>query len=102
MSYPVLFFSVADIPSIRQRYARDARFFAWREMLQGCNRAAERRFLREEVDVTEPLLEFRRVYDRAQEMAFLYLMTGDEDAAELSLEGARTMMKFELDRKSVV
>ncbi|MCP5529422.1 MAG: heparinase II/III family protein [Opitutaceae bacterium] len=94
--FPVLFFPPADLPVLRRRFADDPRFAGVRVALQGCDRAAERRFLREEVDVTEPLLEFRRVYDRAQEMAFLYLMTGDEDAAELSLEGARTMMKFEL------
>jgi hypothetical protein len=32
----------------------------------------------------------------AEEMAWLYLMTGDEDAAELAIECCRTLMKFPL------
>lgn len=94
-TFPVLFFSSANLPAMRRRFAHDQRFAGLREALRNFDREAERRFLREEVDVTEPLHQFRRVHDCAQEMAFFYLMTRDEDAAELSIEAARTMMKFE-------
>lgn len=90
----MLFFSAAELPDLRRRFATDPRFAAVRAELTAFDRAAERRFLREEVDVTEPLNQFRRVHDCAQEMAFLHLMTGDEDAAELALEAARKMMDF--------
>lgn len=91
---PSLFFSADDLPRLRRLFAADARFTERRRSLVEFDRAAERRFLREEVKFNDPLLDFRRVHDCAQDMAFLHLMTGEEDAAELALECSRLMMRF--------
>jgi hypothetical protein len=91
---PQLFFSPDDLPRLRRAFAEDPRFAALRQSLVEFNRGAERRFLREEVKFNDPLLDFRRVHDCAQDMAFLHLMTGDEDAAALALESARLMTRF--------
>ena len=91
---PKLFFSAADLPGIRQRWAGDPRFAALREGIKGRDRGDIRTFLREDIKYNDPLHDIRLAGERAQEMAFIYLMEDDEDAAELAIEAVRTIMKF--------
>ncbi len=93
-SGPRLFFSAEDLPRLRRNFSKDTRFAELRENMLALDRDAERTFLRSEVNLTGHRSDIRRVGETAQEMAFLYLMTGDRDAAELSVESARTLMRF--------
>jgi hypothetical protein len=91
---PHLFFSASDLPRLRKNFSKDTRFTEMKESLLRFDRAAERKFLREEVNFEDQVHGIRRVCDAAQNMAFLSLMTGDEDATELAVESVRTLMKF--------
>ncbi len=93
-SGPQLFFSAVDLPRLRKNFNEDARFAEMKESLLKFDRAAERTFIREEVNFEDQVHGIRRVCDVAQNMAFLYLMTDDEDASQLAVESVRTLMKF--------
>jgi hypothetical protein len=58
------------------------------------NRSAERRFLRAEVRTNDQLYDIARVGNLAMDMAFLHLLSGDEDAAALARECIETLMRF--------
>jgi hypothetical protein len=89
-----LFFDSERLPALQSRFVTDPLFAAFREKLQGLDRAVERKFQAEEVRYNDQLYDIARVANTIQDMAFLYAMTGDEDAAELSKESIRTIMKF--------
>jgi hypothetical protein len=91
---PKLFFSAADLPAIRRRWASDARFASLREGIMSRDRVELKKFLREEIKFNDPLHDIQTAGDRAQEMAFVYLMEQDDEAAELAIEAVRTIMKF--------
>ena len=91
---PKLFFTAADLPTMRRRWNDDPRFASLREGLMHRDRAAARKFLREDINVKDPLNDIRVAGETAQEMAFVYLMVHDEDAAALALEAVRTIMTF--------
>ena len=91
---PQLFFSADDLPVMRQTFAEDARFAEMREGLLKFDQVAERKFLESEVNYEDQCHQLRRICDTIQNMAFLYLMTGNEDARKLSLQAVRVMMKF--------
>lgn len=91
---PKLFFTADELPAMRRRWSDNPRFSAMREGLLGVDRAADRKFLREEINLKDPLHDIRRAGDRAQDMAWVYLMTGDDDAASLALECVRKIMEF--------
>lgn len=91
---PKLFFSAADLPGMRHRWAKDERFASLREGMMSRDRVAVRKFLREEIKYNDPLHDIRTAGERAQEMAFIYLMEQDDDAAALAIEAIRTIMKF--------
>ena len=93
---PKLFFGAEALPQLRKRFAEDARFASLRVELMERDRAAERAFLRGDINFNDQLKNLTRVGEGAREMAWLYLMTGDEDVAELAIEGARTLMKFSM------
>jgi hypothetical protein len=93
-SGPHLFFSATDLPRLRKNFNEDARFAEMKESLLKFDRVAERKFLRKEVNFNDQVHNIRRVCDVMQNMAFLYLMTDDKDAAELAIESMRTLMKF--------
>lgn len=93
---PRLFFSAAELPRLRKLWAEDDRFAPLRHELAGRDRDAERAFLHGGINFNDQLKNLSRVGSSAEEMAWLYLMTGDEDAAELAIECARTLMKFPL------
>lgn len=91
---PKLFFTAADLPEMRDRWANHPRFAGLREGLMRIDRDEERQFLQHEINYTDPLRDIVRAGDRAEYMAWIYLMTGDEDAADLSIECVRAIMKF--------
>lgn len=93
-SGPGLFFTAAQVPDLSRKFRDDDRFTSLRAHFDGIDRERERTFLRTGVRYNDPLNDFRRVHDLGQDMAFLYLVTGDEDAADLAIESARVMLEF--------
>ncbi|MEJ6601532.1 MAG: heparinase II/III domain-containing protein [Verrucomicrobiia bacterium] len=93
---PRLFFGAEELPRLRKLFAEDERFAPLRHELIGRDREAERAFLRGDINFNDQLKNLMRVGSSAEEMAWVYLMTGDSDAADLAIECARTMMKFPL------
>jgi hypothetical protein len=91
---PKLFLTASQLPELRERWANHPRFNDLREGLMRIDRTEERKFLREEINLNDPLRDLLRAGDRAEYMAWIYLMTGDEDAADLAVECTRTIMKF--------
>lgn len=89
-----LFFDQSDLPELRRRYAEEPVFASLREKMQEVDRAKERQFLRAEVRYNDHLYDIPRVGNLAQQMAFLYIYTGDQDAAALAQECVETLMKF--------
>ncbi len=90
-----LFFDDVDIERMRHLFSESGRFASLRERMLAFDRVAERRFIKEEVRYNDQLFHIARLGNSAEEMAFLYLMTGDEDAADLAADLVRTMMKFQ-------
>jgi Heparinase II/III-like protein len=98
-SSPVLkdvnvFFDADRVPEMRKRFASDPLFADLREELLGIDRTAERRFMKSEVRYNDQLYDIPRVGNLAQQMAFLYLFTGDRDAAKLAKECIECLMRF--------
>lgn len=91
---PKLFFTAAELPAMRKRWAKDPRFASLREGMMSRDRTAVRKFLREDIKYNDPLHDIRTAGERAQELAFVYLMEDDDDAAALAIEAIRTIMKF--------
>jgi len=89
-----LFFDAEVLPDLQARYASDPMFAMLRERLEAIDRTAERRFLAEEVRYNDHLYDIARVSNVGGQMAFVYAMTGDENAAELATSCARTLMNF--------
>ena len=75
---PQLFFSESDLPPMRRLYTEDASFAEMRGGLESFDHKAEQTFLEEEVNLENHRDDTRRVCDVMQNMAFHFLMTGDE------------------------
>ncbi len=58
------------------------------------DRVRERHFLRSEVRYNDQLYDIARIGNLAQQMALVYLYTGDADAADLARECIESLMKF--------
>ena len=89
-----LFFDAEAVPPLRDRFASDPLFDPLRQRLASIDREEERRFLSSEVRLNDHLFDIARIGNTAQQMAFLYLIGGDEDAGHLAVEAVRTLMKF--------
>lgn len=89
-----VFFDRKDIPEFRRLFKSDPMFAALKARLEGIDRQAERTFLETEVRYNDHLYDIKRVSDIAQHMAFLYLFSGDKDAANLAVQCVRTLMRF--------
>jgi hypothetical protein len=89
-----LFFDQNNIPEFRHRLSSDPMFAQLKARLEGIDREAERKFLESEVRFNDHLYHIKRVSDTAQRMAFLYLFSGDRDAADLAIQCTRTLMRF--------
>ncbi len=89
-----LFFAEDRLPDMRRHYAESPLFAPLRSRLAAFDRAKERQFLKKEVRYNDHLYHIVRLGDAAQQLAFHYLMTGDKEAACLSADCLRTMMRF--------
>lgn len=90
-----LFLGAEDLPRIRRLFEEDPTFSRFRQELLGFDLSAERRFVSEEVRYNDQLYDIVRLGRTAEKMAFRYLLTGDEDAADLAAEAVRHILKFE-------
>lgn len=79
---------------MRRLFAEDARFAEMRESLENFDQAAERQFLQSEINYEDQRTDIRRTCDSAQNMAFFYVMTKSDPAADLAIECVRALMKF--------
>ncbi len=89
-----VFFDRKDIPEFRRLFEFEPMFASLKTELQGVDREAERKFLETEVRYNDHLYDIKRVSETAQQMAFLYLFSGDKDAANLAIQCVRTLMRF--------
>ena len=89
-----LFFNDEDIPAIRERFAKNPIFAGLKEEIESFDRAAERKFIGDEVKYNDHLFHIPRLCKTIEHMAFHYLMTEDRDAAGLAMESIRAIMKF--------
>lgn len=89
-----LVFDASALPGMRELFRDNTRFADFRDKLLAIDRMAERRFLQSEVRYNDQLFDIVRLGNTAENMAFLYLMTGDEDAADLAAACVRTIMRF--------
>ncbi|MCG8606972.1 hypothetical protein MJD09_18570, partial [bacterium] len=89
-----LFFDEKEIPEFRRMFKSDPLFAELRDKLTGVDRKAERKFLQSEVRFNDQLYDIKHVSDVAVQMAFLYVFSGDEDAANLAIQCVRTLMRF--------
>lgn len=89
-----LFFAEDRLPAMRRHFAENPLFAPLRSRLAAFDRAKERLFLEKEVRYNDHLYHIARLADSAQQLAFYYLMTGDKEAARLSADCIRTIMRF--------
>lgn len=89
-----IFYDTRTLPQVRERFAADPLFADLRHQMDTVNRDAERTFLRNDVRYNDQLYDIARVGNLAQQMALLYLYTGDRDAAALARECVETLMRF--------
>jgi hypothetical protein len=88
-----VFFDSQSVPAYRQYYSSPG-FADLRKELQGIDRMAERKFLQSEVHYDDQLIDILRVGTVAQQMALLYVYTGDTDAAKLAHECIESLLRF--------
>jgi hypothetical protein len=89
-----VFFEPQHVPRYRELFAGNPQFSLLREQMDTVDRVRERRFLHSEVRYNDHLYDIARVGNLAQQMALLYVFTGDTDAAALAGECVETLMKF--------
>jgi Heparinase II/III-like protein len=89
-----LFFDNSEVPRFRHLFATHPVFADLRHQMDTIDRVRERTFLRTGVNYNDQLYDIARVGTLAQQMALLYLYTGDRDAASLAEECVETLMKF--------
>ena len=89
-----LFFRAVDRDALARRFATDPRFDSLRDTLSATDRPAAWQFIQQEVRLNDHLYDIKRLHDLAPEQAFVYAMTGDEDAADLAAAAVRAIMRF--------
>jgi hypothetical protein len=88
-------FIVPDrVVEYREFFKTNPLFATLRKEQDTLDRAKERKFLRNEVRYNDQLFDIGRIGYLAQQMALLYVYTGDTDAADLAQECVETLMKF--------
>jgi len=90
-----LFFGDEDLDRMRRLFETDLSFSAFRDELLNFDMASERKFMKDEVRYNDQLTHITRLGKTAELMAFRYLLTGDEESADLAIESVRTILKFE-------
>jgi len=89
-----LLFDEDDLPRIRANF-NNPLFAEFREQLTGFDKAAEVEWMETELRHNDQLYDIARLGKTAEAMAFLYLMTGEDAAADLAKRAIREIMKFE-------
>jgi hypothetical protein len=89
-----LFFDESELDRLRTLFRTESVFEGLKKELLDLDREAERSFYENEIRYNDHLYHINRVAKTAPNMAFLYAMTGDEDAAQLAIESVRQLMKF--------
>jgi hypothetical protein len=89
-----VFFDPHAVTRYRELYAGNPLFSVLRKEMDTVDRVQERKFLRSEVRYNDHLYDISRIGNLAQQMALLYVYTGDADAAALAQECVETLMKF--------
>ena len=89
-----VFFERSDVPRLQRLFATHPVFADLRHQVDTIDRARERKFMRKEILYNDHLYDIGRVGNLAQQMALVYLYTGDEDAAKLAEECVESLMKF--------
>ena len=90
-----LFFGDEALEEMRRLFNSDPRFAKLRAKLTQYDFEKEHRYLSEEVRYNDHIAALRRIGPLAEDMAFLYLMTGSPEAEKLTKEIIRTIMRFE-------
>jgi len=89
-----VFFEPQHVNRYRELFAGNPHFSVLRKQMDTLDRVRERKFLRSEVRYNDHLYDIARVGNLAQQMALVYVYTGDTDAAALAQECVETLMKF--------
>jgi hypothetical protein len=89
-----ILFDASDLPAFRRNFSTNPLFGEVKSALMKVDRSAERAFLRDKVRYNDQLYDIGRVGNLAIDMAFLYLYSGDEDAAALAKECVESLMHF--------
>lgn len=89
-----VFFNSEDVPRFRLLWATHPVFADLRHQMDTVDRARERTFLRTGVRYNDHLFDIDRIGALAQQMALVFVYSGDRDAADLAAECIETLMKF--------
>jgi hypothetical protein len=89
-----VFFEPGNAVRYRELYTGSELFADLRRQMDTVDRARERAFIRSGVRFNDHLYDIDRIGRVAQQMALVYLYTGDADAASLARECVETLMKF--------
>ncbi len=90
-----LFFGDDKLASIRTVYNENPLYSSLSESIRSFDYDAEYNFLKDEIQYNDHLIDLPRIGNKAPEMAFHYLMTGDEDAARMAVALIDAIMQFE-------
>lgn len=90
-----LFFDSDRLENLRAIYNTDPAYADLKETAASFDYEEEYRFLQEEIQYNDHLIDLARLGRNAPMLAFHYLMTGDEDAARMAEASVDAIMKFE-------
>jgi hypothetical protein len=90
-----LLFGDSDVERMRNLFESDPSFSAFRAELLDFDMDAERKFMAEEVRYNDQLYDIGRLGKTGELLALRYLLTGDEEAAQVAADAIRTILKFE-------
>ena len=88
-----LFMTEEDLHLLRERYQLPA-FQSLRESLSQMDYEASYQFINEEIRYNDHLYDIARIGNEAPDLAFKFLMEGDQDAGELAVAFIRALMQF--------
>lgn len=90
-----LFFDSDKLESLRSLYNNNPAFVSLKEEAASFDYEAEYKFLEEEIQYHDHLIDLARLGRNAPTLSFHYLMTGDEDAGQMAKASVDAIMKFE-------
>ena len=90
-----LFVDDDSLDDIRKQFAQNEVFSVYRNSLETFDINGAYTFIREELKYNDHLYHMRRLTDLVSERAFHYLMTGNQESAQLAITAAEAIMQFE-------